>query len=224
MEHKVSGTVKDYILSKGISYEQLDYFQCLRLEGGRFTNYDKCNWIKEKGVYHLCKFKKEKYATMGAFEALYMPILSISGEFQGLSIRILNQQKHDSFLMNNVSKTHCMFGIDKAYKHIIKLNRVFVVEGSYDCVAMACKGFPNTVSILGTNFSPYHFSILSALTDNIIMCLDGDKAGINSIKDVWKEYKDKINLFRVNIDSDPDEFLKTNSAQDLIKKVEIIKG
>ena len=116
-----------------------------------------------------------------------------------------------------------MFGIDKAYKSIAEMNRVFVVEGSYDCIAMACKGFPNTVSILGTNFSPSHFAILSSLTDNIIMCLDGDKAGLRAIHEMWKLYKDKVHIYRVNIDEDPDEFLKVHTANELMSKVETIK-
>lgn len=223
MKHITSGTVKDYLLSKGLTYSHINYFGGLLLEGGRFTNYDCCPWIKEKGVYHLCKFKKEKYANMGVFEAIFMPILDIEGKFNGLSIRLFNEQKHDSFIKEGISKSACLFGIDKAYKHIISLDRVFVVEGSYDCIAMACKGFPNTVSILGTNFSPYHFSILSSLTNNVIMCLDGDSAGLKAIHSVWKEYNNKLNIYRVNIKSDPDEFLKVHSADELMGCVETIK-
>ena len=117
-----------------------------------------------------------------------------------------------------------MFGIDKAYKAIAQLDRVFVVEGAYDCVAMACKGFPNTVSILGTNFSPAHFVALSSLTNNIIMCLDGDKAGLSAIYDMWKLYRNKVNIYRVNINTDPDEFLKDHTGAELMSKVEVIKG
>lgn len=221
--HLTSGTVQNYLDSKGLSREHITYFEGLLLENGRFTNYDSCPWIKQKGVYHLCKFKKTKYEASGVKEAIFMPILDIEGKFQGLSIRVFNNQKHDSFLQEGVSKPTCMFGIDKAYRHIITLNRVFVVEGSYDCIAMACKGFPNTVSILGTNFSPAHFTMLSALTDNIIMCLDGDKAGVKSIHDMWKLYKDKVNIYRVNINTDPDEFLKEHKAEELMGKVETIR-
>lgn len=223
MNHITSGTVKNYLETKGLTYQHIDYFQGLRLEKGRFTNYDSCPWIKESGVYRLCKFKKDKYAMSGVYEALFMPILDINSKFQGLTIRVFNEQKHDSFLQDGVSKPTCIFGIDKAYKSIVQLNRVFVVEGAYDCVAMACKGFPNTVSIMGTNFSPSHFAILSALTDNIIMCLDGDKAGIKAIHEMWKLYKNKVNIYRVNINTDPDEFLKEHTAQELMGKVETIK-
>lgn len=224
MQHATSGTVKQYLDSKGLNYSHINYFEGLTLENGRFTNYDACPWIKEKGVYHLCKFKKEKYAFTNVKEAIFMPVLGIDRKFNGLSIRVFNEQKHDSFMKEGVSKTTCMFGIDKAYEHIVKLNRVFVVEGAYDCVAMSCKGFPNTVSILGTNFSKYHFAILSALTDNIIMCLDGDEAGISAVNDVWKSYHSKANIYRVNIDTDPDEFLKFNRPEELMKKVEVING
>lgn len=223
MAHMVNGTVNQYLNSKGLSKDDIEYFDGLLLEGGRFTNYNSCTWIKDKELYRLCKFKKEKYAIMGTFEAIFMPIKDIEGNVQGLSIRMFNEQKHDSYLLERVSKPTCLFGINTAYKHILSLDRVFVVEGSYDCIAMARKGFPNTVSILGTSFSPYHFAILSSLTDNIIMCLDGDKAGIKAIHSMWKEYKDKINLFRVNINTDPDEYLRDHSSNDLVKHIENIK-
>ena len=72
MNHITSGTVKNYLDTKGLTYTHIDYFEGLRLENGRFTNYDCCPWIKERGVYHLCKFKKDKYASAGVKEALFI--------------------------------------------------------------------------------------------------------------------------------------------------------
>ena len=56
------------------------------------------------------------------------------------------------------------------------------------------------------------------------MCLDGDKAGLSAIYDMWKLYHTKVNIYRVNINTDPDEFLKDHTATELMSKVEVIKG
>lgn len=217
--HLESGTIKDYLEQKGLTYEQLNYFNSLILENGRFRNYDNCPWIKEKGIYSLCKFKKDRYNA----DAVFTPIYNILGEFQGLTVRVLNKQKHDSYLKEGVSKPSCLFNIQNAYKSIIELDRVFVVEGAYDCMAMACKGFPNTVSILGTNFSTFHYYLLTSLTKNVIMCLDNDEAGNKAVDSVYRAYKGLISLFKVNIGDDPDEYLKTHCSANLVDKIEVIK-
>ena len=46
-----------------------------------------------------------------------------------------------------------------------------------DVIAMDQAGFNETVATMGTSLTKEHVSLLSQITDNIILAYDGDQAG-----------------------------------------------
>src|SRR5699024_6265894 len=56
-------------------------------------------------------------------------------------------------------------------------NRVYVVEGYMDVIAMAQHDIPNVVATLGTATTEQHLVRLFRLVDEIVFCFDGDRAG-----------------------------------------------
>ena len=63
------------------------------------------------------------------------------------------------------------------------LERLIVVEGYMDVVALAEAGFPNAVASLGTATSKAQFEKLFRLVPEVICCFDGDRAGREA---AWK--------------------------------------
>ncbi len=55
--------------------------------------------------------------------------------------------------------------------------RILVVEGYMDVIALAQNGIRNAVATLGTAVSRNHLDILFRFTRELIFCFDGDKAG-----------------------------------------------
>ena len=57
------------------------------------------------------------------------------------------------------------------------LERLIVVEGYMDVVALAQNGLPNAVATLGTAVGTEHFEKLYRNTSEVVCCFDGDRAG-----------------------------------------------
>lgn len=70
-----------------------------------------------------------------------------------------------------------LYGLAQARNAIRAENRVVVVEGYMDVVALAQNGVENAVATLGTATTPVHVQRLLRLTDEIVFCFDGDAAG-----------------------------------------------
>jgi DNA primase len=62
-------------------------------------------------------------------------------------------------------------------------DKVFLVEGSLDCIRMHQLGFTNTVASMGTKVSPTQRSLLKRLGSEVILAFDNDPAGVVASKE-----------------------------------------
>jgi DNA primase len=70
-----------------------------------------------------------------------------------------------------------LYGLYLARRSQAKLDRILVVEGYMDVVALAQYGFRNCVATLGTATTGDHAELLFRAADEVIYCFDGDRAG-----------------------------------------------
>jgi DNA primase len=70
-----------------------------------------------------------------------------------------------------------LYGLYFARKSQARLERILVVEGYMDVVALAQFGFRNCVATLGTATTGDHAELLFRASDEVIYCFDGDRAG-----------------------------------------------
>lgn len=70
-----------------------------------------------------------------------------------------------------------LYGLYLARKSQPKLERILVVEGYMDVVALAQYGFSNCVATLGTATTGDHAELLFRAADEVVYCFDGDRAG-----------------------------------------------
>lgn len=70
-----------------------------------------------------------------------------------------------------------LYGLSQARQAIRVANRVLVVEGYMDVVALAQHGVENVVATLGTATTPVHIQKLLRHADEVVFCFDGDAAG-----------------------------------------------
>jgi DNA primase len=70
-----------------------------------------------------------------------------------------------------------LYGLYLARKSQAKLERILVVEGYMDVVALAQYGFGNCVATLGTATTGDHAELLFRAADEVVFCFDGDRAG-----------------------------------------------
>lgn len=74
-------------------------------------------------------------------------------------------------------KGHELYGFFQAKQANRKLERLMIVEGYMDVVALAQFGIDYAVASLGTSTTPEHIQMLFRAAPEIVCCYDGDRAG-----------------------------------------------
>ena len=70
-----------------------------------------------------------------------------------------------------------LYGLYEARQALRHIDRLVVVEGYMDVVALARHGIDFAVATLGTATTADHLNILFRLTENVVFAFDGDRAG-----------------------------------------------
>lgn len=86
--------------------------------------------------------------------------------------KYLNSPETDIF-----HKGRQLFGLYEAQQRHAKLERILVVEGYMDVIALAQFGIDYAVASLGTSTTAEHIQLMFRSTDNVVCCYDGDNAG-----------------------------------------------
>jgi DNA primase len=114
------------------------------------------------------------------FARVMFPIINPGGKVVGFGGRVLDQclPKY----LNSVEtplfhKSSTLYGLFQAKEGIRKADRVVIVEGYLDVIALFQYGISYTVATLGTALTADHIRVLSRYTKNIIAMFDGDDAG-----------------------------------------------
>jgi DNA primase len=113
-------------------------------------------------------------------DRIMFPIVNVRGQVIGFGGRVLD--KGEPKYLNSpetalFEKGHELYGLYQAQKAIRAQQRVIVVEGYMDVVALAQHGVEYAVATLGTATTPFHVQKLLRLCDQIVFCFDGDKPG-----------------------------------------------
>lgn len=112
---------------------------------------------------------------------LMFPILSTSGDVLGFGGRVMGEGE-PKYLNSPESpvfhKGRVLYGLDVTARFIRSQDEAIIVEGYMDAVALYGAGLKNVGAILGTAFTPDHGKLIRRMTPNVVMLLDGDRAGI----------------------------------------------
>ncbi|MEO1246091.1 MAG: DNA primase [Pseudomonadota bacterium] len=86
-----------------------------------------------------------------------------------------------------------LYGLYEARQALRNMERLVVVEGYMDVVALARHGIDFAVGTLGTATTPEHLNRLFRLTDKVDFCFDGDRAGKQA---AWRALETALPLIR----------------------------
>ena len=109
------------------------------------------------------------------------------------------------------------------------LDRLIVVEGYTDVVALAQNGIPNAVATLGTAVGTDHFERLYRNTSEVVCCFDGDRAGTQA---AWRALEASLPSLRdgrqckfvfLPEGEDPDSVVRSEGRVHLEERVESSK-
>lgn len=124
-------------------------------------------------------------------------------------------------------KSEILYGENKAISAAYKKNYSILVEGYLDVIALHQSGFKEALASLGTAVTENHLQKLWRASDEIIVCLDGDNAGIKASLRVINlalpliTATRKISFIRLPNSNDPDDIINKQGVKaftDLIDK------
>ena len=114
------------------------------------------------------------------FARVIFPIVSPAGKVVAFGGRVLDQSLPKYLNSSETPLFHkgsTLYGLYQAKDGIRQADRVVVVEGYLDVIALAQHNLTYAVATLGTALTTDHLRVLSRYTKNIIALFDGDDAG-----------------------------------------------
>ena len=172
----------------------------------------------ERGIY-------DRYSGRVIF-----PWFNVSGKIVAFGGRLLDSrtkgvaQKYVNSPDSDIyHKERELYGIFQAKKAIVKEDRVFMVEGYTDVIAMHQAGIENVVANSGTALSVFQIHMLRRFTQNITLLYDGDEAGIHAAirgTDMLLSEGMNVKVLLLPDGDDPDSFARKHSTEELKKYID----
>ncbi|WP_339043020.1 DNA primase [Buchnera aphidicola] len=230
---KQSNKALKYIKKRGIKSNILNLF---------LIGYSNKVSMKKILDTQLKKFNKKDLINAGIIKINYsgkiynrfnkriiFPIRDKNGRINGFGGRILTKKKLPKYINSPETKIFHkkkqIYGIYEIKKKRNKRKYLLVVEGYFDVISLNQFNIKNSVSILGTACTQEQIKILFNLTDIIIFCYDGDKAGKKAswntlIKSLPYLYgKRLIKFIFLPKNEDPDSILKKEGKNKFKKRI-----
>ncbi|MBU2984885.1 DNA primase [Saccharophagus degradans] len=116
---------------------------------------------------------------------IMFPIKDTRGRVIGFGGRVLGDDKPKYLNSPETpvfSKGRELYGLYEARQSNRKLERLLVVEGYMDVIALAQYGMRNAVATLGTACGEDHLKLAFRYVNEVVFCFDGDNAGRTAAK------------------------------------------
>lgn len=153
-------------------------------------------------------------------DRIMFPLYDVSGKVVGFSGRIYKDNGQNKYL--NTKETDIFKKGEILYHyHIAKeecrlKKSVIIMEGFMDVIRASSIGIRNTVALMGTALTKEQINLIKRLSNNIILCLDGDDPGQHATLNIGNM------LFEIGIEvkvvvlpnpDDPDSFILKNGQE-----------
>lgn len=151
---------------------------------------------------------------------LMFPLHDLNGKVIGFSGRIITSGKQNKYL--NTKETE-LFKKGKLlyHYHIAKeearvKKSVIIMEGFMDIIRASTVGIKNTVATMGTALTKDHIKEIKRLSNNIILCFDGDDPGVKATLasgELFKSEGIEVKVITLPGEDDPDTYILKNGKE-----------
>jgi DNA primase len=160
-------------------------------------------------------------------DRIMFPLFDINGKVVGFSGRIYKDSQDNKYL--NTKETPIFVKGEQLYNyHIAKekariLKYVIIMEGFMDVIRASTIGYENVIALMGTALTHEQMKLIKRLSNNIILCLDGDNPGKAAAYKLGEEFlKEKIEVKVVTLpnNDDPDSFILKEGKEKFARYIE----
>jgi DNA primase len=162
-------------------------------------------------------------------DRIVFPIRDRRGRVAGFGGRLIGEgvPKYLNSPETDVFKKHReVYGLFELLQTLRKPERIVVVEGYMDVIALSQYGIPYTVATLGTATSSDQIGLLFRYTQNLVFCFDGDQAGKNA---AWKALEAslphlregrQLHFLMLPEGHDPDSLIREAGAEVFLARID----
>ena len=158
-------------------------------------------------------------------DRIMIPIHDLNGIPIGFGGRIYQTKDTSKYINTKATKifdkSNILYNYHRAHNKLSKNDSIIIMEGYFDVIRASTIGINNCVAPMGTALTKKHIKILKKITNNIVLCFDGDEAGKNAtIKAIPLLEEENVNIKIIRLEEkDPDEFIIKRGKEAFIEKV-----
>jgi DNA primase len=156
---------------------------------------------------------------------LMFPLSDERGRVLGFGARTLGDEK-PKYLNSPETplyhKSEALFGLDKAKAEAARADRLFVVEGYTDVLALVQAGVANVVASMGTALTEQQLKRMARITRNIVLCFDADAAGVGAMQralELARRLDMVLHVVRVPDGLDPADYIGAGHDGDAFRSL-----
>jgi DNA primase len=219
-EYLLKRNINDDIIKEfqiGLAIDQVDSLFKL-LVGKKYS---------ENKLLALGLINKNEYGYNDIFRNRIMfPIWDINGKVIGYSGRVYNTSDQAKYINTKESeifvKGKLLYNYHRAKNECRKKNQVILMEGFMDVIRAYSVGIKNVVATMGTALTNDQILLLKKLSNNIVICYDGDDAGgqatLSAVNELSKSNVN-ISVVRLPDDLDPDDYIVKYGGEEFENKI-----
>jgi DNA primase len=214
----------EYLLERGFTRESIDKFQIgWSLPSWEFT----VNFLTKRGFAPalmeqaglLVKKENEDHYFDRFRGRVMFPIHDHRGKTIAFSGRAMGGEEPkylNSPETKIFNKSAVLYNFHNARPVIRRKSQAILFEGFADVISADRAGVENGIASMGTSLTPKHMQMLKRVTDSIVICYDGDKAGLEAAFRAAKmlsEDQFNIRVAMIPEKMDPDDYIKKYNAE-----------
>lgn len=158
---------------------------------------------------------------------IMFPLYDLNGKVIGYNGRVYNGETENKYINSKETdifkKRELLYNYHRAKDECRKKKSVIIMEGPMDVIRAYTIGVKNCVATLGTAFGKEQAMLIRKLSNNVILCFDGDDAGLKATKGSIEELTKlgiEPKIVRLENNSDPDDYIIKNGKDRFISKIE----
>ena len=157
-------------------------------------------------------------------DRIMFPISNSRGRIIAFGGRALTDQGTPKYINSPetsfFSKGRELYGLEKARKAVSQFDRLILVEGYFDVIALSQAGVHNVVAPLGTALTSGHVQSIRRMAKTVVLLFDGDAAGVNAVLrtlDLFLNTGIAVKVIVLPSGDDPDTFIRTRGIEPFLK-------
>ncbi len=158
---------------------------------------------------------------------IMFPLHDIRGRVIGYNGRAYHGEATNKYVNSKETpifkKRDVLYNYHRAKESARVKKEIIVMEGPMDVIRAYTIGVENVVASLGTAFGSEHAMLIRKLSSHVILCFDGDAAGLKATKAALEELTKvgiEPRIVRLEDDLDPDEYIQKYGKETFLKKLE----